>query len=309
MIRWLVGNHAFLQVRLRRVVLPLTLTLVAAGLGTGLYYQRVTGHPLRMTYQVDHATYGSTPYFLWGTVRPEPIYHHPILRAFYERERSSFVAIHTFPRWLNSSVNRLLEAWLFFLGPLLTLAFLPLPSILRDHRTRLPLIVVQVALAGALSGTWFLLHYLAPATGALFILIVQGLRHLSHWRLRAQLVGPSIVRTVFVLCCVVVGVRVFAAARHLPIEFPWPRGNLERARILRLLESTPGQHVVIVRYAADHNLDREWVYNRADIDHAKVIWTRDMGSKNVELVSYFHGGRFWTVNADDPHPLLEDFRP
>ena len=58
--------------------------------------------------------------------------------------------------------------------------------------------------------------------------------------------------------------------------------------------------MVIVRYNARHRLINEWVYNEADIDHAKVVWARDMGpAENQELLAYFKGWQVWVVDADD----------
>jgi hypothetical protein len=55
---------------------------------------------------------------------------------------------------------------------------------------------------------------------------------------------------------------------------------------------------VLVSYAPDFDLDREWVYNGADIDGQKIIWARDMGmEKNRELLDYYRGRKFWTVEA------------
>jgi hypothetical protein len=75
--------------------------------------------------------------------------------------------------------------------------------------------------------------------------------------------------------------------------------NLERARVLKQLESTPGKHLVIVHYRPDHDfiLD-EWVYNNADIDGSQVIWARDMGAQNAELVHYFGDRQVWLAEPD-----------
>jgi hypothetical protein len=43
----------------------------------------------------------------------------------------------------------------------------------------------------------------------------------------------------------------------------------------------------------------EWVYNQSDIDHAKVIWARDMGSAgNLELIRYYRDRSVWLVEPD-----------
>ena len=84
--------------------------------------------------------------------------------------------------------------------------------------------------------------------------------------------------------------------------------NLDRARILEYLEHQPGEHVVIVRYGANHDfiLD-EWVYNNADIDGSKVIWARDMGSQNAELLKYFGTRHAWLVEPDNTPPRLSPY--
>jgi hypothetical protein len=71
------------------------------------------------------------------------------------------------------------------------------------------------------------------------------------------------------------------------------------------LDATSGDHLVIVRYEPQHDTDWEWVYNDADIDHAKVVWARDMGAaQNEELIDYFKSRRAWTVDADEEAPQL-----
>jgi len=60
-----------------------------------------------------------------------------------------------------------------------------------------------------------------------------------------------------------------------------------------------------VRYGRDHNVDMEYVYNRAAIDSAKAVWARDMGEKdNAELLRYFPTRKSWLLEADAPFPQL-----
>jgi len=138
-------------------------------------------------------------------------------------------------------------------------------------------------------------HYLAPFLGVLFVLLLQGMRHLWVSRWGRYVVG------VVVLACVGEFVQQAISPR---MAYPYP-GNLERARILRQLEGTAGQHLVMVHYGADHDVLQEWVYNRADIDHAKVVWAREMSpAEDQELKDYFRSRKIWVVDADDAEPRL-----
>jgi hypothetical protein len=61
----------------------------------------------------------------------------------------------------------------------------------------------------------------------------------------------------------------------------------------------------MVHYGADHDIHREWVYNRADIDRAKVVWAREMSpAEDRELKSYFRDRKIWVVDADAAEPRL-----
>jgi hypothetical protein len=41
------------------------------------------------------------------------------------------------------------------------------------------------------------------------------------------------------------------------------------------------------------------VFNGADIDASKVIWARDMGPQNAELLQYFSKRTAWLVEPDE----------
>jgi hypothetical protein len=305
MLAWFLRDRPAIGKTAARVVLPIIVVLLLGGLATGFYYWRVTGSPFVMTYEVNRGQYATAPYFIWEQPRPEPVYHHAVMRDYYRWELGEFERNRTFPGFVERGAQKVLSWWQFYLGPLLTVPLLALPWVVRGRRMTLPLAICGAMVVGFAVQTWTLPHYFSPATGALYILLVQGLRHLRLWRRRAGAPGQAIVRAIPLIACGMILLRVVAAATHTYIEPAWPRGNLARAAMLQRLEQLPGGQLVFVRYGDHHDVDREWVWNKASIDKAKVVWARDMGEKgDQELVRYFTDRQMWIIDGDDPHPKL-----
>jgi hypothetical protein len=304
---WISGkSRPAVSVSLGRIVTPIILVLAVTGAGMGYYYSRLTGSPFRMTYQVNRGTYATAPYFLWESPRPEPTYNHAVMRDFYRWELEQFEGYHTLSGAASRTWDKLEGAWKFYCGPLLTIPLLAFPWILRDRKMRFPLAAGAFFLLGLAVETWTLPHYVAPATGLIYLMLIQCLRHLRLWRWRGQAIGVALVRAIPTIACAMVVLRVAAVAGHAQIEPAWPRGNLDRVAITRQLEATQGRHLVIVSYGPHHDVDREWVYNAADIDNAKIVWARAMGpQEDEELLRYFHDREVWHLNGDDSPARLK----
>ena len=89
MLIWIVKQKRFpTSTVLRRVVLPVILILGVSGGAMGYYFWRVTGDAFVMPYTVNRQTYAVAPYFVWQKRRPEPVYHHAVMRDFYRRSRN-----------------------------------------------------------------------------------------------------------------------------------------------------------------------------------------------------------------------------
>jgi len=307
LITWLTGpRRPHLAVVLRRAALPLIAILGVTAVATGYYYYRVTGDAFRMTYQVNRAQYSRAPYFLWQKPRPEPLYRHAVMRAFYEREFRVFQKSQTPAGFLRELGEKIWFSWMFYVGTVFALPLLFLPWIFGDRRMRFPLLAGIFFLLGTTVETWTSPHYLAAATGLFYLVLMQCMRHLQLWYWRGHPGGAALVRAVPLICCGLIVLRVGAIVSGTPIEPRWPRGNLERAAILKQLQSSPGQHLVLVTYGPNHDLDHDWVYNSGDIDGSKVVWARAMGEKdNAELLQYFHDRQVWRLNADQEPPRLK----
>jgi len=81
-------------------------------------------------------------------------------------------------------------------------------------------------------------------------------------------------------------------------------GNIPRADLQESFRSKPGQHLLVVHYSKDHKFYDEWVYNGADIDGSKVVWARDLGESNAELIQFFKDRQAWCVEPDTTPPKL-----
>jgi hypothetical protein len=311
MFAWFLGkDRPPTKILLVRVVAPILTILMLAGVATGYYYYCVTGSPFRMTYQVNRDTYAITPYFLFQSPRPEPAYHHAAMRDFYRWELAAdYLPSRSPAGWLGKMADRATRLWHFYLGPVLTIPLLAFRRLFRDRKMRWPLRAGAVFLIGLVPVTWNLPHYFAPMTALLYLVLLQCMRYLRLWTWHGQPLGAALVRSIPAICCGMIAIQLAAIAAHTPIEPPWPRGNLGRAQVVRELNHTPGGHLVIVRYGNNPEVNRalELVYNAADIDGAKIVWARDMGAKNLELIRYFHDRHVWWVNGDETPPRLSPY--
>jgi hypothetical protein len=144
---------------------------------------------------------------------------------------------------------------------------------------------------------------------------LMALRRVRLRRWNGERTGRAMVRWMTAICLLMLPLR--AAAPHLHIHNPvtqihtWysrPFQNLDRAHALAQLRASDGKHLVIVRYGPEHDSGNEWVYNEADIDRAKVMWARDMGSaQNLELIRYFKDRHVWLAEPDNRPPTLSPY--
>ncbi|MEO7652159.1 MAG: hypothetical protein ABIZ80_16975, partial [Bryobacteraceae bacterium] len=315
---WMFGKgRPPLRVSLVRVALPVTLIAAMAAAGLLYYFQSVTGSPFRMPYVVQREAYATAQYFFWQNPAPQPVYRHDALRDFYAGwELTEFTDSQSFRGVLWNTAQKLISAWLFFFGPLLTIPLLFLPQVIRSKRLR-PLLILGAAVLFGMSLTvWFYAHYAAPIAGLLFVVLAQGLRHLRLWRRREGGAGARLVRAIPAVCLMVIAARLIV--QPLGFYFPpaWPMtwfhtpdGNTGRASVLARLTAMEGNQLALVRYWPGHRaVMNEWVYNEAAIDQARVVWAREMdAASNRELIRYFKGRRLWLVEADADPPKVTPY--
>ena len=308
-VRLLRGRGAEFRAIALRLVLPATVVLAVAGTATCYYYWRVTGNAFRMPYQEARDQYATARIFLWEQPNPMRAYPFEQMRMFYAGwELTKFLEAKSLAGLIHNTIGKAGAFWMFFLGPALTLPLLVGWRWLTDRRVRPLVVIAGVSAVGFGVNTWFYAHYAAPITGLVYVLVLQGLRHVQAWRVDGRRVGMALARAVPALC---VGMAVArACAQPLAFYMPpdWPmtwyftrgRGMVYSGRACwRNWKAQPGEQLALVRYRGNHNHFEEWVYNGASIDSARVVWAREMDeAKNRELIRYFDKRQVWLVDAD-----------
>jgi hypothetical protein len=322
---WLIAGKVRLAVALRSFVLPASLIVTLTIGGMAYYFWRVTGNPFRIPYQVNMATYGLM-YFPWQELKPLPAFNHAVMRDFYEEYSNGFYTqARAHP--VEKIAITVAASWLFFLGPALTLPFVVClftgfssrPRGWMGRKTVFLAVMCFLALLGPLLTIYVPQpHYVAPATCAVYALLLQAMRHAQRWRWNQQPSGRMVVLSIPLICITLLCVRGAIPALGKPIELESSRSeflrtwssprwiNLSRARVSEELEQSSGKHLVLVRYKADHEvMFNEWVYNDADIDGAKVVWAREMSApQNRVLLNYFKDRRVWLADPDEDPPKI-----
>ena len=200
--------------------------------------------------------------------------------------------------------------WAFYFGPLLSIPLVAIPKVLVDRRIRFLLIVIAITSVGVELENWSHPHYIAPLTCALLAVVLQCMRYLQFWPWRSWRIGRVIVWAVIVSCFAVDAAWVSAMAVHVDDARLYMAGYQQRAMVEHRLEQPPGSHLVIVHYTPSHPVYREWVYNRADIEQAKVIWARDLGQEcNEKLIGAFGGRSVWLIEPDINPAELKPYLP
>ena len=278
------------------VVIPCGVVLLIAVIFVGYYNRRVTGSAFLMPYALNEQNYWSTPTLLWQKARP-PIH-------FSNAQFESFYNVWSRHLWQQSSGSIvrhsgeiLIKFVYFFCWPELCLPLAGLVLILRDRKFSFLFVEIFISFLAVLAVAWFQPHYAAAVIAAFFTLLTQVMRRLKQWKFQGRPAGIAFARVVLIFSIVLSPFHPHSAAfQKLP-------SDNERTMVESQLNSINGNHLVIVRYSIyDHDPLREWVYNKADIDGAKIVWSREIPGQDMQvLLDYFHDRKVWLVEADSAH--------
>ncbi len=280
---------------LAKPALAAALVLIPA-LGLSLLQNRqVTGSWTTLPYSLSRYQYGVPAAFTWQS---NPIPHLELTREqqFQYKMQTSFRASgpETIERCLQRLEYRVRFYRFFFLAPL----YVALPfffASVREWRFAWIVLTLLLFALGVNFYPFFEVHYLAALT-CLFVLVsITGLQRLSQW-------NETAARIIIFLCF---AHFVFWYGRSF-FDQPLPE---RRIAVHQQLAQSPGKQLVLVRYWPQHIFQDEWVYNEADIDHARIVWARDIGpTEDQKLLHYYPDRTAWLLEPDATPPKLSPYR-
>lgn len=318
----MLGWLAFVSLRRRpkrfltRAALPAFL-VVAVGLGAMLaYFHEVTGDAFKTPYSVYNAEYSFSESFLLKSLSDiektgamDRIYRNREMQRFYDEYVEKI-----------AKYFRTLEGYVFSLEwrrvrmativtPIFFLGLFMLPVVMGEEPDMRWLgVALAMLIAGSLVTLSVWPHYLAPGLGIFVTLCLRGMRRFRIWRPLGRPLGLSLVRLLPLILLAYVATNIAYAVSHAHGDkLAWYES---RKKIEQDLEKTEGADLVIVRYDPEHNFHEEWVYNRADIDGAPVVWARSLGpGKDAELVNHFDKRVIWLLTVGPQSIDLKRLRP
>jgi len=184
-----------------------------------------------------------------------------------------------------------------------------LPKLVHESWFWVVFTIFSVVCAWSVMQTWSLMHYFAPALGALYLAL--GLSLSVTFDQLGQKVTPRIRRVwnqpgwqalALAAPILVLGgiIATETVSRKIQTKLEAKQQatvNLSTKHGVDLkLSSIEGNHLVFYRPMPPE--DVVWVYNPADLDSARIIWAWDLGDiRNLDLIQRYPNRRIWKVTG------------
>ncbi len=270
------------QGRRRRTIFFAALPTVVLG-GTALWLMKsynfaVTGSPWTLPWKLHYEQYCVFPLLVWQEARSGVEWSCVKLAAWYGGQELEFAERHhSVAGFAVATVNKLGRTWIFFLGPVLTLPFACVLWANSRPWHRLAMLLVGLMVLNHLVSFAAFPHYSAPVTGAFLLLTIGGVRVLcAHRKWRRQ--RSRILMVLFAVLTVQAAYGVFAAVADIQ------HNRRHRTAVAEDLEASPGRDLVFVRYGPASSAEDEYVFNRADLDSADIVWARERTDRENSLL-------------------------
>ncbi len=303
-VAWMLirRRRADLAKTLCTFLVPVGICLVLSLSLMGFHNYRVTGNPLTLPYQLCQKQYGVPVGLAWQPEIPKPELRFKNLADMYEAQRRKGHFLTDWAVFRDEYSHRIQVLWLVYVSPALTIPFIA--ALVFRPKIGFPVLgFLTFALIPTNLYPFFNAHYIAGYTPLIIALLVLGLKALWEYP-RAW--TRSLAMAGMLGLAIATVTRLSFLFRVEPDSWqphwdPWS--------VSEQLQKKGGKHLVLVRYAPDHDFRGEWVYNRANIDKADVVWAREISpEKDRRLLDYFCDREIWVLDADKWPPTPRPYR-
>jgi hypothetical protein len=265
---------------------------------TGYYFHRVTGH-FTFPWVVYWRQWSICPPLLFGKANYGVHYQfRDQLLYSSDYELLPYENLKTTGDFLAELVVKSIYQWRFFFFPALTLTLIGVLPTLRARKSRLLKYTLIFACLGFVSETWLQAHYVAVASGILYLILLNGLRSMNAGA-RHHAIWLKLLRGTLAAVIVMLLVRlVVVPGNTFPPNWASQASDIPGYQdINNIMESKPGRQLVIVRYRPDHFWGYSWINNGYDIPTQHVIWARDTEPEesNLGLLCAFKDRQVWLL--------------
>jgi hypothetical protein len=310
LIYWLGKKELPGPTLLSEIMLPILIVSAPVVLFEGYYNGRVTGHSIQSPYLLYRAEFGLPQGFFWQRpVTPE----RPLpadIKSEYDTQLKAHERRTSLKGLAFATAGKLRSFWEFYIGVPLTLPLVFLPASWRTRNRGLAAFALLLILGfGNLTYFAYFPHYSAAIAVAIYVVLFDCFR-----KMRSRGPGGLFLSRAMPMICLL-GLLIPMTGRFLqPLLGPdasrvsalWA-GEFEnwisREQFTPRLNAGPDRHLVFVRYdPRAHQNDDAWVYNRADLERAKIVWARELNpASNVQVMRRFAGRKVWLA-LPDQHP-------
>ncbi len=306
-------------VRLLRTIPVVTLMVLPAIALTLVQNKQVTGNWTTLPYSLSQYQYG-VPMSL--TIQPNPVPHLPLTREQqleYKSQRSFHGEGRDTVAKFFARLGYRVRFYRFFFVPALYLALVVFLIGIREARFVWVLLALGVFAAGSNLFPYFYPRYIAAVTSLFVLVSVVGLERLGSISVRGWPAGRHAAALILFVCAASFALwyaaHLFentintAAIRQYETWDSIDAYPERRMLVSDQLAKAPGRQLVFVRYWPNHIFQNEWVYNAADIDHARIIWARDLGPEQDEMLRRNYSDRAtWLLEPDADPPRLTPYQ-
>lgn len=317
---WAFVSKEIKPLMLIREVMPvLLLSALVAVSFAGFYNRRVTGKADQFPYMLYRERYGMPQGFFWQNSVTTDNAMPADIRSEYEDQMRQHERRKSWKALLGATGGKVRRFWEFYIGIPLTLVLLFLPFVWRERNMGLAFwtLLLVVGLDNMTFFAYFP-HYSAAATMLIVLVLIQCIRCMRHTGERGLFLSrslPLVCLAGLLIPCAGRLIEGVLPARVAPIRRLWAsefEHDVSRENFVPALEHESGPQLVLVRYKPyDGQKKTEWVFNRADLQSAKIVWAREPGDSGTtsRLLRQFAGRKVWLAEPDALPPRIAPYFP